>query len=491
MKRLGNFIQGKLETSFPSSCAVIPVKSPLTQDTLLVVPQTPETELQRAVSIAQAAFQSWREVPMPKRQRVMFEFQHLLKQHEEEVAKLIVAENGKTLHDARMDVFRGREVVESACSAGMLSMGETLEQLSHDGIDTLSIHQPLGVTLGICPSNYPAMVPLWMFPLALTSGNTMILKPSERTPSAAVYLAELAHQAGIPNGVLQVCHGSAPAVDYLCQAPEVKAVSFVGSDAVGAKVYQLASQHGKRVQSNLGAKCHALIMPDADKDLTIQRIISGAFASTGQRCMAITVAIFVGESSSWIQEIVERSGDLKTGSGLDPTTFYGPMTTSEAKARALEIIQEGIDDGAICLKDGRNIVVKDYPPGNFIGPTILSNVNTMNRAYIKEIFGPVLCCMTVDKFEEGLEIINNNKYGNGAVIFTNSGKAARKFQHEVDAGQVGINVPVPVPLPSFSFTGSKASMLGDLHFNAKEGVRFYTQPKTIISNWSSKGGAGW
>jgi malonate-semialdehyde dehydrogenase (acetylating)/methylmalonate-semialdehyde dehydrogenase len=481
-KVVPNFINGSFQTSL--SVDFIPVLNPATQELVALVPKTTREELDIATEGAYNAYLKWRDVPVQQRQRVFLKLQSLIRDHTEQIAELITIENGKTLSDARGDVFRGLEVVESCCNIGVLTMGETQENLSQ-GLDTYSYRQPLGVTVGICPFNFPAMIPLWMFPVALATGNAMILKPSEKTPSAAMYLARLAQEAGVPDGCLQVVHGSVDTVNYLCDAPRIRAISFVGSNTAGEYIFNRGTSSGKRVQSNLGAKNHVLVMPDADKETTLNALIGAAFGAAGQRCMALSVAIFVGETSDWIPDLVIKAKGLRVGSGLDTSTDLGPVVSADAKQRILRLIQEGVDDGAECLLDGRILSADVNPEGNFVGPTVLSNVDTCNRAYLTEIFGPVLCCMSVENMEQGLEIINSCKYGNGTAIFTSSGFVARKFQHEVDVGQVGINVPIPVPLPFFSFTGSRGSIRGDLHVYGKQGVQFYTQVKTITSNWNS------
>jgi malonate-semialdehyde dehydrogenase (acetylating)/methylmalonate-semialdehyde dehydrogenase len=411
--------------------------------------------------------------------------QALIREHTEELARSITIEQGKTLADARGDVFRGLEVVESTCSIGVLTMGETAENLSR-GLDTYSYRQPLGVTAGICPFNFPAMIPLWMFPVACATGNTMVMKPSEKDPGAAMILAKLAQQAGLPDGVLQVVHGGVDTVNFLCDAPSIRAISFVGGNQAGEHIFDRGTKNGKRVQANLGAKNHATIMPDADKESTINALIGAAFGAAGQRCMALSTVIFVGETKDWLPEIVEKARKLKCGSGLEASTEVGPLISPESKARVEALIQYGVEDGAKLLLDGRGVVVPGFEKGNFVGPTILHGVDAANRAYSEEIFGPVLVTLAVDTLEEAIAFTNASKYGNGCAIFTQSGPVARKFQHEIDVGQVGINVPIPVPLPFFSFTGSRGSIRGDVHFYGKQGAQFYTQIKTITANWDYK-----
>jgi malonate-semialdehyde dehydrogenase (acetylating)/methylmalonate-semialdehyde dehydrogenase len=363
-------------------------------------------------------------------------------------------------------------------------MGELMEGVSTD-MDTYSIRQPLGVCAGICPFNFPAMIPLWIFPLIIATGNTAIMKPSERDPGAMMMLAELAVEAGIPPGVLNVVHGGKPAVDFLCDTPIVKAVSFVGSDKIGQYIFARASATGKRVQSNMGAKNHGVVMPDANKNASLNSLVGAAFGAAGQRCMALSTAIFVGEARAWIPDLVKRARNLKVTCGRIADADVGPVVTPEAKQRIEALIQSGISEGAKLILDGRGYRPKGYEKGNFIGPTILAKVTPKMRCYREEIFGPVLICLEVDTLDEAIALINANPYGNGTAVFTNSGAVARKFQHEIDVGQVGINVPIPVPLPMFSFTGSRGSIRGDLNFYGKSGVLFYTQIKTVTALWRS------
>lgn len=490
-----NFINGKFETS--ATLEHIPVLNPATQELLCYVPKTTLEELTRAEKGALEAYRSWREVPIQQRQRVFFKLQHLIREHTEEIALSITTEQGKTLADARGDVFRGLEVVEAACGAGSLLMGETAENLSRN-LDTYSYRQPLGVTAGICPFNFPAMVPLWMFPAALVTGNSMILKPSEKAPGATIILARLAQEAGLPDGVLQVVHGAHETVNFLCDSPAVRALSFVGSCVAGAAISARAaaaapcSGSSKRVQAGLGAKNHAVVLPDADQDATLKALLGAAFGAAGQRCMALSVVLFVGPSFDWVPELAKRAAALKVGSGMDPETDLGPLVSVPAKERALRLVAEGLADGAHCVLDGRDIVVSGFEKGNFVGPTILtmSSTDIGNRAYKEEIFGPVLICMSVPSLEEAIALINANPYGNGTAIFTASGAAARRFQHDIDVGQVGINVPIPVPLPLFSFSGSRGSFMGDMHFYGKQGFHFFTQTKTVTAKWDPASASG-
>lgn len=478
-----NFINGKFEES--KTTKWIKVVNPATQEVVSLLPQTTPEELARAEAGAYEAFLKWKEVSVSQRQRVFFKFQQLIRDQTEDIARSITIEQGKTLADARGDVFRGLEVIESACGVAPLLMGETLENLAR-GIDTYSYRQPLGVTAGICPFNFPAMIPMWMLGLATVTGNSMILKPSEKDPGASMMLARLAQEAGLPDGVLQVVHGAHDTVNFLCDAPRVRAISFVGGNQAGEYIFDRGTKNGKRVQANLGAKNHATVMPDADKEATINALVGAGFGAAGQRCMALSTVIFVGDSVKWLPEIVEKARKLRVGSGLDASTDVGPVITPESRARVEALVQAGIEDGATCLLDGRGVRPPGFESGNFVGPTILHGVDRNNRAYTNEIFGPVLCTLAVASLEEAIEFTNANPYGNGCAIFTSSGTVARKYQHEVDVGQVGVNVPIPVPLPMFSFTGSRGSIRGDLHFYGKQGVQFYTQVKTITSNWDYK-----
>ncbi|XP_052192364.1 methylmalonate-semialdehyde dehydrogenase [acylating], mitochondrial-like isoform X2 [Diospyros lotus] len=472
--RVPNFIGGRfVDSQSPTSIDVI---NPATQQVVSQVPLTTPDELRALVFAAKRAFPSWRNTPVITRQRYMFKLQELIRREIEKLAMSITSEHGKTLKDAYS------EVVEHACGVANLQMGEFAPNVSN-GIDTYSIREPLGVCAGICPSNFPAMIPLWMFPIAVTCGNTFILKPSEKDPGASIILAELALEVGLPNGVLNIVHGTDDIINDICDDDDIKAISFVGSDTASRYVYAKASTSGKRVQSNMGAKNHAIVMPDANMDATLNALVATGFGAAGQRCMAISTVIFVGGLYSWEDKLVERAKSLKVNAGTEPGADLGPVISKQAKEHVCRLIQSGIDSGARLALDGRNIVVPRYELGNFVGPTILSDIRCEMECYKEEIFGPVLLCMEADSLEEAIDIVNRNKSGNGASIFTTSGAAARKFQTDVEAGQVGINVPVAAPLPFLSFTGSKASFSGDLHFYGKSGVHFYTQIKTVTQQW--------
>lgn len=466
----------------------IPVYNPATNELIANVPENTPDEFNQAVEKAKIAFEDWSQVPVQVRQRVMLKFQQAIRDHTEDLAHLITIENGKTLADARGDVFRGLEMVESACFVAPQMQGESLAGISKN-MDCVSYKEPLGVVAGICPFNFPAMIPLWMFPLACVTGNTMILKPSEKTPGTTMLLAQLAYESGLPEGVLQIVQGSKPMVDQICTHPDIQAISFVGSNVAGEYIHSEGSAHGKRVQANLGAKNHAVVMPDANRKATCQALVGAAFGAAGQRCMALSTLVLVGETQEWIADIAALAKELKVGNGMDITADLGPLITPASKARVEDIIEQAVQQGAKLDLDGRNASVPGFPDGNFLNPTVLSNITPDNIAYTEEIFGPVLVCLHADTMEEALEIVNNNPYGNGCALFTSSGAAARKFTAKADVGQVGINVPIPVPLAMFSFTGSRASIRGDINFYGKSGVNFYTKFKTVTSNWPYEEGS--
>jgi malonate-semialdehyde dehydrogenase (acetylating)/methylmalonate-semialdehyde dehydrogenase len=467
------------------------VVNPATQEVLARVPFATETELHAAVSSAKQAYKSWKNTPLAARARIMLKLQALVREQMSRIAQTLSAEQGKTLADAEGDVFRGLEVVEHACSIGSLQLGEFAENVA-GGVDTYTLRQPIGVCAGISPFNFPAMIPLWMFPMAIVCGNTFVLKPSEQDPLTPMLLAELAMQAGLPPGVLNIVHGGKRAVDAICTHPDIAAVSFVGSTAVGTHVYGLASAHGKRVQCMMGAKNHAVVMPDANKEQSLNSLIGATFGAAGQRCMATSVTVLVGEAQRWIPDIVAKAKTLKVNAGVEKNADFGPVVSKQARQRILGLVEDGVKEGAKLELDGRNIQVPGYEHGNFIGPTIFSGVAPGMKIYTTEIFGPVMVIVGVDSLDQAIALINNNPFGNGTGIFTQSGAAARKFQSEIDVGQVGINVPIPVPVPFFSFTGSRGSKLGDLGPYGKQVVQFYTQTKTVTSRWfddgSSSGG---
>ncbi|KAH8887976.1 aldehyde dehydrogenase [Thozetella sp. PMI_491] len=464
---------------------LIDVYDPATNNLVTRVPKMTAGELQSAISSAQTAFASWRNVSAIARQQIMFRYVGLIKENWDRLAASITLEQGKTFADAKGDVLRGLQVAEAACAGPEYMKGEILE-VAKD-METRTYREPLGVVAAICPFNFPAMIPLWCIPMATITGNTVVLKPSERDPGAAMILVELAKEAGFPKGVINVVHGAHDTVNYLLDAPEIKAISFVGSNKAGEYIFTRGSANGKRVQANLGAKNHALIMPDSDKQPTLDAIISAAFGAAGQRCMALSVAVFVGDAKQWLPELVTKAKSLRVDAGFEDDADLGPVVTPQSKARIESLIASAEKEGATILLDGRGYKPEKYPNGNWVAPTIITNVTPSMECYKEEIFGPALVCLNVDTLEAGIELINKNEYGNGTAIFTSSGAIAEKFRRNIEAGQVGINVPIPVPLPMFSFTGNKRSVAGGgaSTFYGKPGVNFYTQLKTVTSKWSS------
>lgn len=462
------------------------IVNPATQQVLAKVPFATAAEVDAAVSAAQRAFQTWKLTPIGARMRIMLKLQALIREHSKRIAVVLSAEQGKTIADAEGDIFRGLEVVEHACSIGSLQMGEFAENVA-GGVDTYTLRQPIGVCAGITPFNFPAMIPLWMFPMAIACGNTFVLKPSEQDPLSTMLLVELAIEAGVPAGVLNVVHGGKDVVDGLCTHKDIKAVSFVGSTAVGTHVYDLAGKHGKRVQSMMGAKNHAVVLADANREQALNALVGAGFGAAGQRCMATSVVVLVGAAKQWLPDLKALAQKLTVNAGNEPGTDVGPVISKKAKARILELIESGIKEGAKLELDGRDISVPGYEQGNFVGPTLFSGVTTDMQIYTQEIFGPVLVVLEVDTLDQAIALVNANPFGNGTGLFTQSGAAARKFQTEIDVGQVGINIPIPVPVPFFSFTGSRGSKLGDLGPYGKQVVQFYTQTKTVTARWFDDG----
>ena len=485
MNKLKLFIDGRFVAS---AAAGIAVTDPATQEVLCEVPFASASEVDRAVQGAKRAFEHWRETPAPERARLMFAYQDLLKKHQDDIARGLCRETGKTFEDARGEVWRGIEVVEYACSAVSLAMGETVENVAH-GIDTYSIIQPIGVCAGITPFNFPAMVPLWMFPLAVACGNTFVLKPSEQDPMTPNRLMELLSQAGAPDGLVQVVHGGKEQVDALLEHPDVRAVSFVGSAPVAKRIYRKAADNLKRVQALAGAKNHLVVMPDANKEQAISSLVGAACGAAGQRCMAISAAVLVGDAVDWLPDLKAAMAAVRPGAWDDDGAGYGAQITAAARQRILNFIEQGKAEGATCVLDGSGCTVPGYPGGNWIGPTLFADVTPDMSIYAEEIFGPVLVTSSVQTLDDAIALVNANPFGNGVSIFTASGGAARKFQHEVQAGQVGINIPIPVPLPFFSFTGWKNSFFGDLHAYGKQAVRFYTETKTVTARWFDDAGS--
>ncbi|XP_057496716.1 methylmalonate-semialdehyde dehydrogenase [acylating], mitochondrial-like [Actinidia eriantha] len=480
--RVPNLIAGRFVGS--QSSTSIDVINPATMQVVCQVPLTTPEEFKAAVFAAKRAFPSWRDTPVTIRQRIMFKVRELIRRDIDKLAMNITTEQGKTLKDSYNEVLRGLEVAEHACGMASMQMGDFASNMSN-GIDNYTIREPLGVCAGICPSNFPAMIPLWMFLVAVTCGNTFILKPSEKNPGASITLAELALEAGLPKGVLNIVHGTHDIVNSICDDDDdVKVVSFVGSETASMYGYKRPSASGKRViQCNMGAKNHAIVMPDASMDTTLNALVAAGFGSAGQKCMTISTVIFVEGSHLWEDKLVELAKSLKVNAGTESNADLGPVISRQAKDRICRLIESGIDSGARLALDGRDVVVPGYESGNFIGPTILSDVSDEMEWFKEEILGPVLLCMEADNLEEAINMVNRSKCSGGASIFTTSASAARQFQTEIEAGQVGINVSIATPLPFFSFMGSKASFTGDLNFSGKAGVQFYTQVKTVTQQW--------
>ncbi|HXW84233.1 MAG TPA: CoA-acylating methylmalonate-semialdehyde dehydrogenase, partial [Candidatus Binataceae bacterium] len=463
-------------------CRTGPVYDPALGIETRRVAMADQAEIDAAVASAKAAFPAWREWSLARRQGVLFRFRELLEARKQQLAEIITSEHGKVLSDALGEITRGQEVVEFATGLAHHLKGEFSEQAS-SGIDVYSTRQPLGVVGIISPFNFPAMVPAWFFPIAIAAGNTVVLKPSEKDPSAAIWLARLWKEAGLPDGVFTVLNGDKNAVDGLLTHPDVRAISFVGSTPVARYVYETGTRNGKRVQALGGAKNHMLVLPDADLDLSADSATNAGFGSAGERCMAISVVVAVGPiADELVAKIVSRIEALRIGDGRRGCDM-GPLVTKEHRDRVAGYIDVARQDGATVVVDGRDVRPDGDANGFWLGPTLIDRVPTSSRVYTEEIFGPVLAVVRVASYEAGVELINASAFGNGTAIFTNDGGAARRFQRDIDAGMIGINVPIPVPVATFSFGGSKSSLLGDTKAHGAEGVRFFTQLKAITSRW--------
>jgi len=485
MKTLVKTIQHRIGGSETNgaSTRTAPVWNPATGDLQADVLLAEAADVDAAVKAAQAAFHEWRDASLTRRARVMFAFRNLVLEHTRELAEIVSREHGKVVSDAIGEVTRGMEVIEFACGIPQLLKGEFSEQVSSD-VDLFSFRQPLGVCAGITPFNFPAMVPMWMHPIAIACGNTFVLKPSERDPSASNFVAQLYAEAGLPDGVFNVVHGDKVAVDAVLDHPGIAAVSFVGSTPIARYVHERGTQSGKRVQALGGAKNHAVVMPDADLDFAANHITAAAYGSAGERCMAISAVVAVGDAGdALIGRLKQKALEIKVGPGSDPSSDMGPVVTAQARDRIAGYITRGGAAGATLVVDGRDCRVEGYPNGFFVGPTIFDHVRTGAEIYTDEIFGPVLVVLRVDTLDEAIALINANPYGNGTAIFTSSGSAARIFQREIEAGMIGINVPIPVPMAFYSFGGWKSSLFGDHHIHGSEGVKFYTRAKVVTSRW--------
>ncbi len=437
-----------------------------------------------AVRTARHAFETWGTAPLTRRQTIMFAFRELVAKHRDDIARTLTSEHGKTLDDARGEVQRGLEVIEFSCNIAHLLKGDYSEQVS-TGVDTFTIRQPLGVVAGITPFNFPAMVPMWMYPIAIACGNTFVLKPSERDPSTSQLAAELLAEAGLPSGVFNVVHGDKVAVDAILEHPDIAAVSFVGSTPVARYIYETGTANGKRVQALGGAKNHMIVLPDADMELAADSAVSAGYGSAGERCMAISVIVAVGNAGDeLIPKIEQRMAALKVRPGTEPGAEMGPLITAEHRARVTGYIHAGAEAGATLVADGRGLTVDGFENGFWVGPTLFDNVTPDMSIYRDEIFGPVLSVVRVDHYEDAVKLVNDNRWGNGTAVFTNDGGAARRFQSEIQVGMVGINVPIPVPLAFYSFGGWKESIFGSHAIYGPDGVHFYTRQKAVISRWS-------
>jgi malonate-semialdehyde dehydrogenase (acetylating)/methylmalonate-semialdehyde dehydrogenase len=475
-----NFIGGTFREPSSKDVQVDPIPDPATGEAIAMLPYSAPQEIEEAIAAARAAFPDWANTPVPDRAQVMFRLKHILEERFEELAALVTQENGKTLPEARGEVRRAIEVVELACGAPTLLMGESLDQIAQ-GIDEELVRFPVGVVVGITPFNFPNMVPLWMIPLALVTGNTFVHKPSQRTPLSAVKLAELLEEAGLPAGVFNLVHGAKDAVDALLTHPDVDAVSFVGSAGVAKYIYATGAANGKRVQALGGAKNHLIVMDDADLDKTVTAMISSAFGNAGQRCLAGSVAVGVGSlGQALVDELVDQTSKLKVGPGTEPDTDMGPVIREERRKELVGYIDHGEESGAKLVADGRGV---GPWKGFFLGPTIFDGVTPDMPLWKDEMFGPILSVVRADDIDQAIDVLNASTYGNAASIFTTSGGNAREFRRRAEAGMLGVNVGVAAPMAFFPFTGWKSSFFGDLHATGRDGVRFYTRQKVVTSRW--------
>ncbi|WP_444904338.1 CoA-acylating methylmalonate-semialdehyde dehydrogenase [Microbulbifer sp. CnH-101-E] len=490
MKVIGHLINGKPSASDDSAQypRLQDLTNPSTNEIIGKVALASRATVEEAISAAEAAYPAWRNLPTAKRVRIMYRLRDLLEENAEKICELITLEHGKVLNDAMGELQRGIENIEYVCSAPQMLKGEHSKNVG-PAIDSWSEFQPLGVCAGITPFNFPAMVPLWMWPMAIACGNTFILKPSERTPSCALFIAELGIEAGIPAGVLNVVNGDKEAVDTLLTDKRIQAVSFVGSTPIAEYVYTTGTAHGKRVQAFGGAKNHAIVMPDADLDNAVAALMGAAFGSCGERCMAISVAVAVGDdtANTLVAKLKEQIAQLKIGDGMNNQNDMGPLVTQAHLNKVEGLICAGIEEGAELVVDGRNMKVPGYENGNYLGACLFDRVTEEMAIHRSEIFGPVLCVMRVDTMQEAMNIIDAHEYGNGTCLFTRDGEAARYFSDNIKVGMVGINVPLPVPVAHHSFGGWKRSLFGDLHAYGPDSVRFYTKRKTITQRWPASG----
>ena len=484
---LGHAIAGRVEAGGTRRAAVY---NPAMGSAIADVALAGRDEVERAVQAAKTAFAQWSETPALKRARVFFKFKELLERHHGELAAIVTREHGKVLADAHGEIARGIDVVEFACGIPQLLKGQHSDNIG-GGIDNWSLRQPLGVCVGVTPFNFPAMVPMWMFPVAIACGNSFVLKPSERDPSASLKLAEILHDAGLPAGVFNVVQGDREAVDALLEHPDVAAVSFVGSTPVAEHIYTHGTRHGKRVQALGGAKNHLIVMPDADLDLAADALVGAGYGSAGERCMAVSVAIVVGAiGDGLVERLAARIARLKVNDGSIAGTDMGPLVTAAHRDKVVRYIEDGVSAGARLIVDGRGMSVAGRESGFFLGPTLFDHVRAEMRIYREEIFGPVLSVVRASDFAQAVELINAHEFGNGVSCYTSDGRIAREFTRRVKAGMVGINVPIPVPMAFHSFGGWKRSLFGDQHIYGEEGVRFYTRYKSVMQRWPETGSKG-
>ncbi|MGB5805897.1 CoA-acylating methylmalonate-semialdehyde dehydrogenase [Castellaniella sp.] len=478
---VGHFING--QRTLGQGDRTQAIYNPATGQTTRQLRLAGAADVEAAVAAAASAFPAWANTPASRRARVMFKFLELMNAHQEELAAIITAEHGKVFSDAMGELARGIDIVEFACGIPQLLKGDYTEQVA-TGLDNWTMRQPLGVVAGITPFNFPAMVPCWMFPLAVASGNCFILKPSERDPSVSLRIAELLRDAGLPDGVFNVLQGDKQAVDALLTHPEVQAISFVGSTPIARSIYERGAQHGKRVQALGGAKNHMVVMPDADLDQAVDALIGSAYGAAGERCMAVSVAVLVGDAADRIVPILaERARTLKVSHGMDPQAEMGPVITRDALERIRGYLDIGLAEGARLVHDGRDLCVPGHEDGFFIGGSLFDHVTPDMRIYQEEIFGPVLACVRAPDIDAAIRIINEHSFGNGVACFTRDGHAAREFARRIQVGMVGINVPIPVPMAWHGFGGWKNSLFGDMHVYGEEGVRFYTRQKSVMQRW--------
>jgi malonate-semialdehyde dehydrogenase (acetylating) / methylmalonate-semialdehyde dehydrogenase len=462
--------------------------NPSTGDTIGSVVMADDGDVDSCISSSSEAFHSWSQSSLSQRTKILFSFREILNRRVDELANVITEEHGKILSDARGEVQRGLEVVEFACGVPELLKGDYSDQVS-EGVDLFSYRQPLGVVVGITPFNFPAMVPMWMFPVAIACGNTFILKPSERDPSASLLLADMWREAGLPDGVFNVLQGDATTVNALIDHPDVAAISFVGSTAIAKAIYERATMMGKRCQALGGAKNHAIVMPDADVDFAAKHLSAAAYGSAGERCMAISAAVTVGGiADAVVERVSELARAVRVGPGLDEASEMGPVITAAAKSRIETLIASGVEQGGVLRVDGRNRAPAGYENGFYVGPTILDHVTPSMDIYKEEVFGPVLSVVRAGSVDEAIDIINSNPYGNGTAIFTSSGATARRFHRDVTVGMIGVNVPIPVPMAYYSFGGWKDSLFGDRHMHGPEGISFYTRAKVVTARWPEVSG---